>query len=152
MRETLVRLIKLTTCHTYTAVLWSLLCSHQFSSQGKMYGSQIPPCRTTQHLYRNAYSPFRTSNHGFIYWKLSLKCKVLVNHQAIPQIKEELHDKVHFQMWQGCSEYTGALLWEGSYFVQLQIPPQHNCLALVESFHVYPCLLPKVHAHLLSEI
>lgn len=84
MRKTSVKLIKLTTHHTYTAFLWSVLCSHQFSSQGKMYVSQTPPCITTQ-MHRNAFRPFSTSNHGFIYCKLSLKCKVLVNHQAIPR-------------------------------------------------------------------
>lgn len=55
----------------------------------------------------NAFSPFSTSNHGFIYWKLSLNCKVLVNHQVILQIREELHDKVHFQMWRMCSKFMG---------------------------------------------
>lgn len=114
MRKTSVKLIKLTTRHTFAAFLWSLLCSHQFGSQGKVYVSQTPPCTTTQNLPRKAFSPFSTRNHGCIYWKLCFKCKVLVNHQVIPQKREQLHYKVHFQMWWVCSKPQGALLWEGT--------------------------------------
>lgn len=113
MRKTSVKLIKLATRHTYAAFRWSLLCSHWFGSQGNMCVSRIPPCITTSNLHGSASSLFSTSNHGFIYWKLSLKCKVLANHQAIPQEIEELHYKVHFQMWQVCSRFSGAQPWEG---------------------------------------
>lgn len=54
-------------------------------------------------LHGNVFSPFSACNHGFICWKLPWKFKVLVNHQAIPHIREQPHSSVVPQVQRGCA-------------------------------------------------
>lgn len=118
MRKASVKLIKLTTRHTYAASLRSLLCSRQFGSQGKMYGSQIPSCITTQTCtgMRLAHPVLVTMVSFIESYPENSKFESII--KTFPR-SESIHRV------QLCPRFRGAVLWEGSTVALLQTAQQH---------------------------